>query len=76
MEGAELQKRDDRTIRLFNGTIHHTGSSRIDESQSAATFSKRVCELHHVIANPRSRAIQVKSAGHRLLRELANSKLI
>jgi hypothetical protein len=57
-------------------TIPHAGSSQVVESQSAATFSKRVWELHHIIANPRSRAIQVKSARRRLLRELANSKLI
>jgi len=57
-------------------TIPHAGSSRIGESQSAATFSKRVWELHHILTNPRSRAIQVKSARRRLLRELTNSKLI
>ena len=56
-------------------TIPHAGSSRLGESQCAGTFSKRVWELHHIIANPRSRAIQVKSAKRCLLRELANSKL-
>jgi hypothetical protein len=43
-------------------TIPHAGSSRLGESQSAATFPKRVWELHYVIVSPRSRVIQVKSA--------------
>jgi hypothetical protein len=54
-------------------TLSHGSSLRLSESLSA-TFSKRVWELHHVIANPHSSAVQAKSAKRRLLRELANSK--
>jgi hypothetical protein len=53
-------------------TFSHSSSLRLGES---ANFSKRVWELHHVIANPHSRVVRAKSAKRQLLRELANSKL-
>jgi hypothetical protein len=51
-----------------------TSSSGVHERARAATFSHEVWELHHVIANPVSRANDVKIAKQQLLRQLRKSQ--
>jgi len=49
-------------------------SSGVHERAPAATFFHEVWELHHVIADPVSRAKDVKIAKQQLLRQLRKSR--